>query len=169
MSRSGYSDECDGWDLIRWRGAVTSAMRGRRGQAMLRELVEALDALPEKRLVASALTTPDGDCCALGALGMARGLDLGPIDPEDRAAVAHAFGVAEALAAEVMFENDECVATDWRTVRVEICGPMRPHYPDFGSHSRSMRIRNEHAAEQRWEYMRGWAVANLVPQTGGGI
>ena len=22
MSRSGYSDDCDQWDLIRWRGAV---------------------------------------------------------------------------------------------------------------------------------------------------
>ena len=33
MSRSGYTDECDGWELVRWRGAVNSAIRGKRGQA----------------------------------------------------------------------------------------------------------------------------------------
>jgi len=29
MSRSGYTDSCDmdQWDLIRWRGAVASAVR----------------------------------------------------------------------------------------------------------------------------------------------
>jgi len=41
MSRSGYSDDCDVWALIRWRGAVKSAIRGARGQAMLRELIQA--------------------------------------------------------------------------------------------------------------------------------
>jgi hypothetical protein len=37
MSRSGYSDDLENWSLIRWRGAVASAIRGRRGQAFLRE------------------------------------------------------------------------------------------------------------------------------------
>jgi hypothetical protein len=101
MSRSGYSDDIDGWALIRWRGAVTSAIRGERGQAMLRELVQALDALPEKRLASGSLVTAEGDYCTLGALGRARGMDMAPIDPEDREAVAKAFGVAEALAAEI--------------------------------------------------------------------
>jgi hypothetical protein len=54
MSRSGYSDEGDHWDMIRWRGAVKSAMRGKRGQAFLRELRDTLDAMPEKRLVSGA-------------------------------------------------------------------------------------------------------------------
>ena len=55
MSGSGYNDDCDGWALIRWRGAVASAIRGRRGQAFLRDLLAALDAMPDKRLVADAL------------------------------------------------------------------------------------------------------------------
>ena len=38
MSRSGYSDDLDNWDLIRWRGQVSSAIRGKRGQGFLREL-----------------------------------------------------------------------------------------------------------------------------------
>ena len=69
MSRSGYTDDYDGWDLIRWRGAVHSAIRGRRGQAALREIIAALDALPEKWLAANSLETADGDYCTLGALG----------------------------------------------------------------------------------------------------
>ena len=43
MSRSGYTDDVDGWDLIRWRGAVTAAIRGTRGQELLHGLAAALD------------------------------------------------------------------------------------------------------------------------------
>lgn len=35
MSRSGYSDDCYGWELICWRGAVNSAIKGKRGQSFL--------------------------------------------------------------------------------------------------------------------------------------
>ena len=55
MSRSGYHDGIDQWDLIRWRGAVASAIRGKRGQAFLREMLDALDALPEPKLIAHDL------------------------------------------------------------------------------------------------------------------
>ena len=48
MSRSGYSDDIDdNWAHIMWRGRVASSIRGKRGQAMLRELLAALDAMPE--------------------------------------------------------------------------------------------------------------------------
>lgn len=157
MSRSGYSDDCDGWALIRWRGAVTQAIRGQRGQAMLSELVKALDALPEKRLASGSLVTADGDYCTLGALGRARGMDLAPIDPEDREAVAKAFGVAEALAAEVMYLNDEGVMDEQRAVNFEVCGPMRK----FESHTQLRWVTTPNAGRIRWEQMRAWAVANL--------
>jgi hypothetical protein len=159
MSRSGYDDDCDNWALIRWRGAVTQAIRGQRGQAMLRELVQALDALPEKRLAADSLVNADGDYCALGALGRARGMDLAAIDPDDRHAVARAFGVAEALAAEVMWENDSGVMDDRRAVNFEVCGPMRR----WESHMQLRWEPNPNAARIRWEQMRAWAVANLKP------
>jgi hypothetical protein len=159
MSRSGYTDDCDGWALIRWRGAVTQAIRGQRGQAMLRELVQALDSLPEKRLAADSLVTADGDYCTLGALGRARGIDLAPIDPEDREAVAKAFGVAEALAAEVMYLNDEGVTDERRSVNFEVCGPMR----EWETHTQLRWETNPTAGRIRWEKMRAWAVANLKP------
>jgi hypothetical protein len=106
MSRSGYSDSCENWSLICWRGAVASAIRGQRGQQLLRDLLAALDALPDKRLIAGALED-NGEYCALGALGTARHIDLRAIDPDDRDQVAEAFDIASALAAEIAFENDE--------------------------------------------------------------
>lgn len=79
MSRSGYTDDgLDSWQVIRWRGAVASAIRGRRGQALLTELLAALDAMPVKELIKEQLVE-DGAVCALGALGRARGVDMSAI------------------------------------------------------------------------------------------
>lgn len=161
MSRSGYSDDCDGWALIRWRGAVKQAIRGARGQAMLRELVRALDALPDKRLAAGSLVTEDGEYCALGALGRARGMDMSPIDPEDRDAVAKAFGVAEALAAEIMYLNDDEGLRCMTPFNFEVCGPMRP----WEIHTKVRWKPNEQAGAARWRQMREWALANLSAAT----
>jgi hypothetical protein len=132
MSRSGYSDDCDDtWALIRWRGAVTSAIRGKRGQAFLRELIGALDAMPEKRLIAEELACPDG-VCAMGAVAAARGLDPSQVDPYDRGAVARFMGLPHAMVAEIAFENDG-----------DFCG------------------RYNESPEQRWARMRAWAQSQL--------
>lgn len=109
MSRSGYSDDgdYDQWATIRWRGAVASAVRGRRGQAMLTELLTALDAMPVKELIADELVEKDGAVCALGALAGARGIDVSSVDPDDSETVAGTFGIATALAQETVWMNDE--------------------------------------------------------------
>lgn len=86
---------------------VASAARGQRGQRLFREMLAALDAMPEKALVAGELATNDGDVCALGALGVARGIDMGKIDPEDPAQVGEAFDIADCLAQEIVYMNDE--------------------------------------------------------------
>lgn len=106
MSRACYSDDLGNWALIRWRGAVASAIRGKRGQAFLREMLTALDALPEKRLISHELEQ-DGEVCALGSVGKLRKMDMSNIDPEAYDQVAVAFGIPECLAREIEFENDE--------------------------------------------------------------
>lgn len=107
MSRSGYVDDADDqWSMIRWRGAVASTIRGRTGQAFLRELLAALDAMPEKKLIAHELEQ-DGNVCAIGALGRVRGVDMSRLDPENYNAVAHAFGVNPKLVQELVYVNDE--------------------------------------------------------------
>ena len=55
MSRSAYSDDLEDDVMNLWRGAVMSAIRGKRGQQLLRDLRDALDAMPEKRLIANHL------------------------------------------------------------------------------------------------------------------
>lgn len=104
MSRSEYSDDCEG--LAMWRGAVNSAIRGKRGQQLLRELRDAMDAMPEKILISGELHE-DGAYCALGVVGAARGLNMENLDPDDSRSVSVAFNIADALAREVVYINDE--------------------------------------------------------------
>lgn len=132
MSRSGYTDDHeDQWQLIRWRGAVASAIRGKRGQAFLREALAALDALPEPELIRNDLQA-EGSFCTLGAVGRARGTDLGAVDADDHEWVASLFSVPHALACEIMWENDDGF---WAG------GVESPR--------------------ARWERMRRWIVANI--------
>jgi hypothetical protein len=112
VSRSGYGDDDDWdeysqWRYIRWRGRVTSAFRGKRGQDFLRELLAALDALPSKRLIADEIVTADGECCAIGALALQRKMDVSAVDVEDCEDVGRAFGIAGPMAAEIEHMNDE--------------------------------------------------------------
>lgn len=120
MSRSGYTDDTeDQWAMICWRGAVTSAIRGKRGQALLKEMLVAMDAMPIKRLIATELVEPDlipcshwglfetESVCALGAVGKARGIDMSDIDPENRECVAKIFNIATPMEQEIVWVNDE--------------------------------------------------------------
>lgn len=138
MSRHGYSDDYDDdpWALIRWRGQVASAMRGKRGQRLLRDMVAALDAMPVKRLVTLDLER-DGEVCALGAVARARGVEVGPVqesidaDDDDVAeATAALFDVAVPLVREVTYENDEG--------------------------------RRYETDEERWRHMRDWAARQII-------
>ncbi len=132
MSRSGYSDECENVGL--WRGAVTRAIEGKRGQAFLREMAVALDAMPVKELVAGEVVRDAEHVCAIGSVAIARRLDVSELNIHDGESVGQAFGVARALAQEVAFENDD----------------------DF------CRFPNETPA-QRWTRMRAWVADQLLP------
>lgn len=107
MSRSGYDEDCDGWALIRWRGAVNSAIKGKRGQSLLREMAKALDAMPIKRLISDELISKEGEVCALGAVAKHRSLNVEGIDPENSNKVCKVFNIAEALAREIVYMNDD--------------------------------------------------------------
>jgi hypothetical protein len=112
MSRSWYSEDCDNLGL--WRGAVESAIRGKRGQAFLCEMAAALDAMPVRELVTHELACADG-VCAMGAVAAYRKLDVSNLDPGEPDDVAETFGVARALVQEIAFENDEDFSPTDRT------------------------------------------------------
>jgi hypothetical protein len=142
MSRSGYCDDVeDNWRHIRWRGAVASAIKGRRGQAMLIELRDALDAMPVKRLVADELQA-DGEFCTLGVLGAKRGIDMTNIDPGCAETVSVVFGIADAMAREIVYENDE-YGGDWQW------------QPD------GTRQYVKESPEHRWIRMRKWVDSQI--------
>jgi hypothetical protein len=107
MSRSGYSEECDGSELAMYRGQVASAIRGKRGQTFLRELATAMDAMPVKELIANELIRADGACCTIGIVCKSRNIDVSKIDYEEPMEVARAVDVAWQLAAEIEWENDD--------------------------------------------------------------
>lgn len=142
MSRSGYTDDMDD-DLAmgRWRAQVASAIRGKRGQHMLADLLQALDSMPEKALIIGDLKTEQGEVCALGALGVARGMDLARIDPEDPEQVAAAFDIAHQLAAEIAYVNDEYFEDQWDD-SVKRYVPLSP--------------------EKRWAGVRKWVAAQII-------
>lgn len=132
MSRHSYSDELDDWALIKWRGQVASAIKGKRGQRLLLDLIAALDALPEKVLIAEALIDTEGDVCALGAVGMKRGITMDHLDPEEPEDIAEAFDIAEQLAREITYVNDEGGRYDetpqqrWERMRVWAISHVQP-------------------------------------------
>jgi hypothetical protein len=164
MSRSGYSDDFgddDPWALIRYRGAVKSAIKGKRGQALLRELLAALDAMPEKRLVAGELEA-EGSFCALGLVGQLRGLNLASIDTYDVETLGPKFNIAEALAREIMWVNDDHV-NDWRWEEVEVCGPVQTWQNRFPS----FQVPDESAGLKRWQEVRNWAARHLTTPLSG--
>jgi len=107
MGRSGYSDDCIGWDLIMWRGAVASAIRGKKGQAFLKEMLLSLDAMPEKKLIVDELVTKTGEVCAIGSVAVTRNVNVSEVDTYDSHRIADIFGIANALVKEIEFINDE--------------------------------------------------------------
>lgn len=150
MSRSGYvDDDCDG-TLGLYRHAVHRAITGKRGQQFLRLTLDALDALPVKELEAESLVV-GGGYCTLGAVGAAHGMNIERIDPEDPTQVADAFGIAECMAREIVFENDE-QGDSW----VEIQWVKRNYYDYIPT------IRKHETPAERWTRMRAWIAEQII-------
>ena len=140
MSRSGYDDnygDDDPLALGRWRAQVASTIRGKRGQAFLKELLQALDEMPAKSLIAHDLINNEGCVCTLGALGLKRGLPLVDMDPEDPESIAFRFKITHQLVAEIEYMNDE--AAGW--------------------------LYNSETPEERWVRMRAWVEKQIRPDT----
>jgi hypothetical protein len=109
MGRSGYSDDGEyesNWDEIMAAGQLQAAIRGKRGQKFLGDLVEALDALPEKRLIAEELRSSEG-VCALGCVGVSRGLNLEGLDSWQHDKMADIFDISLTLVRQVEWLNDD--------------------------------------------------------------
>lgn len=104
MSRSGYSDDCEHLEL--YRANVDRTIAGKKGQKFLKDLLQALDDMPNKRLIAGELEKL-GEVCAIGVVGLNRGVNMENLDPNEPETVARAFGISTMLAQEIVYQNDE--------------------------------------------------------------
>ncbi len=120
-------------------GALKVAIRGKRGQKLMLDIVRALDALPKKELGSDVF---EDSCavCTLGAVAKYRGQTLrdhnpmvyeGEAEEADAKAVSERMDIAPSLAREVMYENDIPWGSD----------------------------------AERWESMRNWAISRMRPET----
>ena len=148
MTRYCDSDDYDyePWMEGQAAGAMRSAIRGRRGQRLLRDLIAGLDALPVPELAAGSLEDPETGCvCALGAVRIQRGAEAVPLrfDPTDPDVnwrdLAQSFDISETLANAVISQNE---------------------YGNERNDEQSRRL--------RWQSVRAWAVGNLTKPPQGG-
>ncbi len=108
--------------------ATKNALAGKRGQAALKELAEALLALPEKKLLEGQLYNEKDEVCAVGAMAVHRKMKKGMTRAEAVAELSKKYGddchstidcgmadvgLLGCLAAEFAYINDEeaCAST----------------------------------------------------------
>ena len=118
MSRSGY-EACDEDEADEWHRRLMDTIASPEGQTFLRELAAALDALPDKALIADELIDEAGDCCAIGAVCKSRGIEQ-ELD-NDTEFVAELLGAPHLLVAEIIDQNDgyriDAPDTRWQRMR----------------------------------------------------
>lgn len=138
MSRSGYvgCGNLGPLELGRWRAQVASSIRGKRGQQFLRELADAMDAMPVKELIANALVNSEGSCCTIGVVCKLRNVDVSNVDVTDPELVGNLVGISRQLAAEIEYMNDEC--------------------PDFRKDPETGEWKWDETPAERWTRMRKW-------------
>lgn len=171
-----------------WYGALTRAIRGKRGQAALRELRDALDAMPEKRLLRGGLYRV-GEVCAIGQwvryrfqraplpidgfaswADLVAWLDRYPDDDgtagsaSESRELAQALGAPYTLAWEIGSTND---GLEYRTnarggiewpCAADEPGAVRAGYD--GPYVRKIPL----TPEERWQQMRDWVEKRIAPE-----
>ncbi|MCC6650645.1 MAG: hypothetical protein IT348_05810 [Candidatus Eisenbacteria bacterium] len=178
MSRSSYSDDYDDFpgQSGLFRANVRRSIRSARGQARLRELRDALLAMPVKELNADVFVEGEASnpaVCALGqwALTKAGGdveaaQEMAGVDPECDESTAEALAVhgwPKLVVLETICEND-----DARPRVIEVHGPsIRPW--DYGYRWGGVRYVVPETPAERYARMLAWVEERIAadPQTGG--
>lgn len=149
--RINWSDEEDQpGQFALWEANCQRSIRGRKGQAELRELEAALLALPEKRLIRDALVDDQGGVCAIGCYAQHKGLDLSTFDPEDESdEVGVAAGMPRLVAWSIVALNDVTLDTVWEVAE----GPVQRGY---GSYKGGIPLVRDMTPEERYEKVLAW-------------
>jgi hypothetical protein len=162
MSRISYSEEEDyPGQFSLWQGNCQRSLKGKAGQAALRELEAALLALPDKRLIAGKVIDAEGEVCAIGALAKHKGRDLlsepnmyddGEFEGDgEMEEIGMELGMPRLVAWKVVSKNDIEIDGKYETLP----GPAR-WYGD------RPQVYVPVTPEQRYEQMLRWIRAQLT-------
>jgi hypothetical protein len=127
-----------------WQANCRRSIKGKDGQKVLRELEQALLALPEKRLIADELQNAEGEVCAIGALAKYRGINKTESDPEEMEDVGVELGMPRLVAWKVVCVNDVEIDGHY----VEAYGPDR--------YGRNLSVFVPVTPEERYATMLNW-------------
>jgi len=160
MSRIPEGDG-DEYQLYGLQQANTSRqLRGKKGQVFLRELLAALEALPEKKLIEGAVAR-GGHVCSLGAVALKRRVDAG----EDRDKV-----LAELAAVDVDPYEGEPI-WDWATRVLAVPSLIAWDIPQendddgyTGKYVDGKYVRQEVTPEMRYDRMVRYVRGLIAPE-----
>jgi hypothetical protein len=169
MTRSCYSedfgDDYPG-QMELYRANVRRSIRSAKGQARLRELRDALDAMPEKRLAADVFLDP-ANACALGVWarahrGMNAALDaaVDGFDGDDQgtADLLGKFGWPRLVVLDLVYENDR-----HETVREpDRLGPHDSPYAYANGRDWPLRKWRSETDEERHARVLAWVKRQIV-------
>lgn len=155
MRFEGDGDEYFPGQWALWEHNLERNMSGAAGQAKLKELRDALLALPEKRLIETRLADGEGNVCALGALAVQRRVEAG----EPRSAV------LSELAEKVV--EDDWGLDGWEAEQLTLeearaCGVKRPmavtvaYENDFGP--------SRETPEERYARVLAWVEKRILEE-----
>ena len=139
-----------------WEGNLHRCFNGRAGQQRLREIREALLAMPRKRLIHGRLADEKGDVCAVGAIETHRRVQAG----EDRRVV------TEELAKLVT--EDTLYWDSWETEQntLAVAARSKIKTPMATELAFQNDVRGTETPEECYARVLGWVEKMIVPPSG---
>lgn len=130
-------------------------LRGKKGRAILRQLEEALLALPEKKLVSSKLAQSTGEVCAVGAMMVAKRVKAG---------MTHQEAVLDLLATYPGCDADDPIDSGWETWTLAAREEVAPRSLAWEFVAMNDERCEFYTPEQRYEHVLSW-VQDLLKET----
>ena len=153
---------------------VRNALKGRRGQKLLRELEQALLAMPTKRIITHQLVTQDGDRCLVGQYATWKLQVVGMSEEEAlqevrRRAYRKLYGSKGDIPADLTLHEYD----DYKHVTAEMAQDLGvveclswelqwQNDEGVGAYGAGKAWRYVKTPEQRWEEMLAWVRSKLV-------
>ena len=138
------------------------AIEGKKGQEFLKKLLAALDAMELKELHTDDFKNKNGGLCAIGCYANHFKIRVDDLYSDDAFSISKRLGISKTLAFKIIFQNDENLVNDEMRIDFLLVGPVRPRFPEWGSHHQVRYVPDPDAPRKRWEAMRQWVSDNIL-------